>query len=221
MKTRVALTALTLAAAFALAGCAAQMAGSPTTAATAQPPPTSTHSTTASSTPGSTKALAPPGAAGATKKTPPAPPVTVTQTQTQVQTRTQTQAPQQTYDPAPGRGNGTDTASADLEVQQDSAIASDMVGQWIPQLGSYQDPGGALSRFNDVLSSGYADAIMAWSGDYTSFTHPDYYVILLPRPQATAADVNSWLDGQGITADLGFAKRLSHTDGPDGNTVTR
>jgi hypothetical protein len=134
-----------------------------------------------------------------------APPVTVTQAPSTI-----TQASQ-----APSSGR---TASQVVEASRSAAEA--VTGNWIPQLGSYTDSPSAMHRFDDVVAA-YPDAIMIWSGDYSSFASGNYYVIMLPRTFSSASAVNSWLDSQGIEANLGFAKFLSHSAGSDGSTVER
>jgi hypothetical protein len=44
---------------------------------------------------------------------------------------------------------------------------------------------------------------------------------VLARTFDDAAAVNAWCDRQGLDPDACFAKRLSRTSGPKGNTVTR
>jgi hypothetical protein len=46
-------------------------------------------------------------------------------------------------------------------------------------------------------------------------------VVGLARPFAEGAAANAWCDRQGLDPDACFAKRLSRTGGPKGNTVTR
>ena len=44
---------------------------------------------------------------------------------------------------------------------------------------------------------------------------------LIPRKFSTAPAANAWCDSEGFAIDNCLAKRLSHTDGPDGSTVER
>ena len=62
---------------------------------------------------------------------------------------------------------------------------------------------------------------MVSSNDYSSFVYSNYYVAMVPREFPTAAGANAWCDSEGFSADNCFAKRLSHNDGPDGNSVER
>jgi len=71
------------------------------------------------------------------------------------------------------------------------------------------------------MAGHYADLFMVSSNDYSSFRYSGYYVTLIPRTFATAAGANAWCDSEGFAIGDCFAKRLSHTAGPDGNTVER
>ena len=123
--------------------------------------------------------------------------------------------PPSTVVQAPSSGN-----TADQQVANDRSSADSILDNWIPQMGSYTDSPSAMHRFDDLQQAGYSP-FMIWSGDYSSFASSNYFVIMLPRPFASAAAVNAWLDGQGIEANLGFAKFLSHTHGSSGSTVER
>jgi hypothetical protein len=78
----------------------------------------------------------------------------------------------------------------------------------------------AAAMFHSLQSS-YPDVFMVSSNDYSSFVYSNYYVAMVPREFPTAAGANAWCDSEGFSADNCFAKRLSHNDGPDGNSVER
>ena len=139
----------------------------------------------------------------------PAPPVTVYQQPTTVY-----QQPTTVY---PG------TSSADQQVSSDYSTAESVVGWWIPQLSSNTDSASAMAKFRSLqgMSGGYTDVFMVSSNSYSSFRYSGYYVTLIPRTFSTAAGANAWCDSEGFATDNCLAKRLSHTDGPDGNTVER
>lgn len=143
-----------------------------------------------------------------------APPVTVVQ-----------QAPppvtvvQQAPAPAPATVYQSST-TADQQVASDYYTAESTIGWWIPQISSKQDSAGAMDRFT-ISQATYPDVFMVWSNDYSTFQSRNYYVAMVPREFSTAAGANSWCDQQGFTADNCFAKRLSHIDGPAGNSVER
>ena len=71
------------------------------------------------------------------------------------------------------------------------------------------------------MAGNYKDVFMVSSSDYTTFRYSGYYVTMIPRTFSTAAAANAWCDSEGFATGNCFAKRLSHTDGPDGNTVER
>ena len=105
-----------------------------------------------------------------------------------------------------------------------------LVGAWVPQLSSKKAglvvDGRALSD-QDVLDdhqhlrSTYADVRLVWSGDYLSFKGRDFWVTIAGTTFSTADEANAWCETQGLSGDDCFAKRLSHTDGPAGNTKNR
>ena len=221
MKARsaVAISAGAIAIAF-LAGCGNLTAGS------ASPETTATTTTTSSSSSSSSSSSAPPPttAPPVTITATPAPPATVTATPPPVVIVPQapvtvTQAPSTVYypnDPAP-------TSTADQQVASDTYTAESVVGWWIPQLSSNTDSASAMAKFWSLqgMAGHYTDVFMVSSNDYTSFRHSGYYVTLIPRTFSTAAGANAWCNSEGFAIGNCFAKRLSHADGPDGNTVER
>src|SRR5664279_4195160 len=68
---------------------------------------------------------------------------------------------------APSTVTPTSGTTADDQIAGDHSIADSTISYWIPQLGSYTDSPSAMHRFDDVQAS-YPDAIMVWSGDYSS-----------------------------------------------------
>lgn len=46
-------------------------------------------------------------------------------------------------------------------------------------------------------------------------------MVVVATPYSTAAEVNTWCDPNGFDKGDYFAKRLSHTAGPQGSTVAR
>jgi hypothetical protein len=127
------------------------------------------------------------------------------------------QQPTTVYQQPPVYSSGN---SADQQVSVDYPIAEGAVGWWVPQVGSYTDSSSAMAKYNQFESQGWP-VFMVRSGDYSSFRYSGYYVILVDNTYASAAEANSWCDAQGLSSDNGFAKRLSHSSGPDGNSVQR
>lgn len=128
----------------------------------------------------------------------------------------------------------TDAASAQAalraEVDRDRSAAEALVGSWVPQLsakkpglvvdGTTYDYPAVLANFQS-LKERYPDALLLWSGDYSTFKYDDFWVTVEPTTFAAGTAANSWCDAQGIGPDDCFAKRLSHSDGYVGNTLLR
>jgi hypothetical protein len=164
--------------------------------------------------------LRPGGAAGAPGATAPA---------------TAAAAPPQTSAAAPGPDSGpvrpTDPGTAlSQERAEDAAAADSLVGLWIPQVsakaagravnGVTYDDGLIWTEFQSYRAA-YPDALLVRSSDYTSFRVPGYWVVVIGRAFATADAANAWCAQQSYGPDDCFAKRLSHTSGPAGNTGPR
>ncbi len=125
-------------------------------------------------------------------------------------------------------------AAEPATLRQQAAADADTVrglaGRWVPQLsaesteivvdGVRYDEARILANFRE-LHARFPEAALLRSDDYRSFTRPGYWVVVLARPFDDAAAANAWCDRQGLDPDACFAKRLSRTGGPKGNTVTR
>jgi hypothetical protein len=116
------------------------------------------------------------------------------------------------------------------QVAADADTVRTLADRWVPQLsatstgmtvgGVRYDEARILADFRAVHAT-YPDAALLRSGDYRSFTQPGYWVVVLARTFDDAAAANAWCDRQGFDPDNCFAKRLSRTGGPKGNTVAR
>ena len=104
------------------------------------------------------------------------------------------------------------------------------MGSWVPQLSSVQlstaigggtvDAAAVLADFAN-LKGQFPHSVLVRSDDYSSFQQGGYWVALVAQPFPSAADANAWCDSVGLSANECFAKRLSHTDGPEGSTAHR
>jgi serine/threonine-protein kinase len=121
-------------------------------------------------------------------------------------------------------------AELQQEVANDSATAESLVGTWVPQLSSKRE--GLVvngTTFDDTQiwddfqrsRNRHSDAILLRSGDFSSFRQPGYWVTVVAERFPTPDAANTWCGEQGYAAEDCFAKRLSHTDGPAGNTAPR
>lgn len=119
----------------------------------------------------------------------------------------------------------------DAQVLSDAPAVDSVVGYWVPQVSSKTigtiDSAGVEYGYTEILAGfqdwrrRYADAVLLRSGDFTSFRSSGYWVVVVARPFADSAGANRWCDQQGLARDDCFAKRLSRTDGPEGNTEPR
>ncbi|MGH3569698.1 MAG: zinc ribbon domain-containing protein [Pseudonocardia sp.] len=116
------------------------------------------------------------------------------------------------------------------QVVADRATAERMVGYWVPQISSKQleltvngttyDHEAIFVDFRS-LDARFPQSFLVSSNDYSSFRQPDFWVTLVAVPFGSADAANVWCDTNGFAKDDCFAKRLSHTEGPDGNTRLR
>jgi hypothetical protein len=121
-------------------------------------------------------------------------------------------------------------AELQRQVQDDSTAVEALVGQWIPQLSAKQaglvvngrtfDDAAVLADFRASLAR-FPQARLLRSADYTSFRRPGFFVTVVGQPFATPEAANQWCAQQALGRDDCFAKRLSHTAGPEGNTLAR
>jgi hypothetical protein len=144
-----------------------------------------------------------------------------------------------TGDPDAGAGGASAPAPSDpgsaeqalrAEVAADRSTAEDYVGRWVPQLSSKRVglvANGITYGYPEIyadfkfLKRLHPDALLVWSGDFTSFQAGDFWVTLVAIGFATGEDANAWCDNQRIDPGNCYAKRLSHTSGYDENTLHR
>jgi hypothetical protein len=118
----------------------------------------------------------------------------------------------------------------DALVEADRAEAEALVGSWVPQISSKEvgtvddgrsyDEVAILAEIN-AAKARHPQAVVVRSDDYTSFRRPGFWVTLVATPTSSPDGVAAWCDENGLGPDDCFAKRLSHSDGPAGNTVPR
>jgi hypothetical protein len=125
-----------------------------------------------------------------------------------------------------------DAALAELQLIRDAdrPTVESLVGQWVPQL-SAKRPGmvvqGITYDYVEILrdyretQASYPDALLVYSGEYTSFKYGDFWITIEPLPYYDGPSANGWCDGQGIPADNCYAKMISHTVGYEGATLLR
>ncbi|MEJ2862436.1 zinc ribbon domain-containing protein [Actinomycetospora flava] len=128
------------------------------------------------------------------------------------------------------------TAPADpqqaLRAQQstDAGAVEGLVGTWVPQLsakkagmsvgGRTYDDAAVLADHQELRRT-YPDAVLAWSGDWTSFRGRDFWITLVNRPFSSGEAANAWCAQAGIGPDDCYAKRLTRSGGYGDNTQLR
>ena len=114
--------------------------------------------------------------------------------------------------------------------RSDAAAAEALVGSWVPQLsakkvgmvvdGQTFDAAAVLAD-HQRLRTAHPDALLVWSGDYTSFRGSDFWITLVGRAFPSGDAANAWCASAGLGRDDCYAKRLAHTGTPSGNTAMR
>lgn len=116
------------------------------------------------------------------------------------------------------------------QALDDAATVEGLVGYWVPQVSSKKlgpTTDGTSFGYPEILTdfqfwkATFRDAVLLRSDDFSSFNSAGYWVTMIPAPFSTAQEANGWCDERGTPADDCFAKRLSHTEAPAGNTVHR
>lgn len=123
--------------------------------------------------------------------------------------------------------------AADLlrrQLDGDAATVESLVGKWIPQLsskregdvveGTRHDAAAVLADFRSWQER-VPSSVLTRSERFTSFRGQNYWVTLAAEAFDTPEDANAWCDAQGLAPGDCFAKRLSHSEGPSGNTRPR
>lgn len=112
----------------------------------------------------------------------------------------------------------------------DRPVVGTLQHWWLPQLSSKR-PGlvtegitwshADILRDHLVLRQRFSAARLVWSGDWTTFSSPDWWVTIVAVPMPTPEQANGWCDAQGLDGDHCFAKMISSVLGPEGTTVYR
>lgn len=137
--------------------------------------------------------------------------------------------------PAPDdAGNGGDapaTAGEQLgaHVTDGTLVAErQLTDRWVVQL-SAKKPGleadertwdeeSILEEFEENQRR-HPEAILLWSGDWSSFRLADFWVTVLAEPYDSPDEALATCTNLGLDRDNCFAKKLSTSEGPDGTTV--
>lgn len=111
-----------------------------------------------------------------------------------------------------------------------SAAVADLANRWVPQLSSMkvgQSADGVTTSAADVLRDHlalrqqFSGARLLWSGHWSTFDSPDWWVTVVGPPKLSATEANRWCDVNGFAVDECFAKFVSSAMGVAGTTVYR
>jgi serine/threonine-protein kinase len=116
------------------------------------------------------------------------------------------------------------------QLDGDADTVESLVGKWVPQLsskregdvvdGTRYDAAAVLADFRSWQER-VPSSVLTRSERFTSFRGQNYWVTLAAEPFDTPEDANAWCDAKGLPSGDCFAKRLSHSEGPGGNTRPR
>lgn len=130
----------------------------------------------------------------------------------------------------PAHGSPDDAALAtlnDLVVSDRSYVAQNLADRWIPQISSKR-PGlvadgitwapAEILREHLALRQRYDDVRLLWSGEWNTFSEPDWWVTVVGIPSREPESALKWCVSAQLDADHCYAKIVSTTRGTDGTT---
>lgn len=133
----------------------------------------------------------------------------------------------------PEHGSIDGVAEAVLKEIRDADygyVADSIANRWVSQISS-KKPGlvvdGKTLSSADVLQdhldlrSQYGGARLVWSGQWSTFSSPDWWVTVVGPPRLAAGEANRWCDAEGFGIDDCFAKFVSSIFGAEGTTAYR
>jgi hypothetical protein len=109
-------------------------------------------------------------------------------------------------------------------------IVANLNNRWVAQLSSKQRGLVADGRvWSDqaildeflALRLRFSDVRLLWSGEWSVFSDPSWWVTVAAATFPGPAEANAWCGAQGFDGDHCFAKLISTTAPPDGSTVYR
>jgi serine/threonine kinase PknH len=138
--------------------------------------------------------------------------------------------------PVPSSSTATptqDPESASLAQLQQLAggdrayVTTQLADRWVPQLSSKRpgvvDDGvvwnNSLTLQEHLRLRQRYNAKLLWSGDWSVFDAPNFWVTIVPIPFGNADDALRWCSGQGFDADHCYAKLVSTTHPVAGSTA--
>jgi hypothetical protein len=133
----------------------------------------------------------------------------------------------------PEYGSVDGVAEAVLKELRDSdylVVRNSIANRWVPQVSSKRvgliAEGKTWTNAEILwhhldLRQRFSGARLVWSGQWTTFSAPDWWVTVVGPSLPTAADANRWCDSNGFGVDDCFAKFISTFFGVEGTTVYR
>jgi serine/threonine protein kinase len=132
----------------------------------------------------------------------------------------------------PGTADPGTAAAAQLEQLREedrSYAAARLAEYWVPQLSSKHgnppwtiDPEDGLTYTNQLILQEHQkfrekyDAKLLWTGDWTVWDKPDYWVTVVPTIFTNASDALRWCTSHDFDRDHCIAQVISATQGPNG-----
>lgn len=120
------------------------------------------------------------------------------------------------------------TALADLATADRGYIRQNLADWWIPQISSKRTglvaegmtwtPGDIL-REHLALRQRYGDVRLIWSGDWQTFSGPDWWVTVVGDPSSGPDLALNWCVSARLDVDHCYAKVVSANRGPEGTTA--
>lgn len=127
-----------------------------------------------------------------------------------------------------GEAPATPAEQLETHVTDGTRIAEEqLTDQWVVQL-SAKKPGleanertwdeeAILEEFEENQRR-HPEAVLLWSGDWSSFRLADFWVTVLAEPYDDPDEALATCTNLGLDRDNCFAKKLSKSEGPDGTT---
>lgn len=109
-------------------------------------------------------------------------------------------------------------------------VSDSIANRWVPQISSKKaglEIDGKTLTSADVLRdhldlrSRYSGTRLVWSGQWSTFNSPEWWVTVVGPPTLAPGDANQWCDAQGFGVDDCFAKFVSSIFGVEGTTAYR
>lgn len=133
--------------------------------------------------------------------------------------------------PAYGSIDGvTDAVLKELRDSDFLTVQNSLANRWVPQVSSKRVglvaegktwTNADILRDHLALRQRFSGTRLVWSGQWTTFNSPDFWVTVVGPPLPTAEDANRWCDSNDFGVDDCFAKFVSTLFGEEGTTVYR